>query len=84
MCPRAHASQRCRVTTELLSLSKGVPAMFRTALTQSSQDHKEAVRLSRMCRHLPVGAIVIVGFALLNLASAIASILAAGPVNGLQ
>jgi hypothetical protein len=36
-----------------------------------------------MCRHVPVGAIVIVGFALLNVASAIASILAVGPVNGM-
>jgi hypothetical protein len=49
--------------------------MSRTALNQISQDHQEAVRLSRMSRHVPVGAIVIVGFALLNIASAIASIL---------
>ena len=41
-------------------------------------------RLARMCRHVPVGAIVFVGFALLNVASAIASILAVGPVNGMQ
>jgi hypothetical protein len=58
--------------------------MFRTALNESSRDHKEAVRLARMCRHVPVWAIVIVGFALTNLASAIASIVAVSPVNGMQ
>ena len=58
--------------------------MFRTALNQTSHDHKQAVRLARMCRHVPLGAIVIVGFALLNVASAIAFILAVGPVNGMQ
>jgi hypothetical protein len=62
----------------------GLSAMSRTALKQISQDHQEAVRLARMCRHVPVGAIVIVGFALLNVASAVASILAVGPVNGMQ
>ena len=56
--------------------------MFRLSLDQSSQDHKEAVRLARMCRHVPVWAIVIGGFALLNLAAAVASILAVSPVNG--
>ena len=58
--------------------------MFRTSLDQSSLDHKEAVRLARMCRHVPVWAIVIGGFALLNLAAAVASILAVSPVNGLE
>jgi hypothetical protein len=57
--------------------------MFRTSLDQSSLDHKEAVRLARMCRHVPVWAIVIGGFALLNLAAAVASILAVSPVNGM-
>jgi hypothetical protein len=37
-----------------------------TALNQISQDHREAVRLARMCHHVPVGATVIVGFALLE------------------
>jgi hypothetical protein len=36
-----------------------------------------------MCRHVPVAAIVIIGFALLNVASAVASILAVSPVNGM-
>ena len=57
--------------------------MFRTSSDQSSLDHKEAVRLARMCRHVPVWAIVIGGFALLNLAAAVASILAVSPVNGM-
>jgi hypothetical protein len=61
---------------------QGIHAMFRTSLDESSQDHKEAVRLARMCRHVPVWAIVIGGFALLNLAAAVASILAVSPVNG--
>ena len=54
--------------------------MFRTSFDQSSLDHKEAVRLGR---HVPVWAIVIGGFALLNLAAAVASILAVSPVNGM-
>ena len=58
--------------------------MFHTALNQSTQDHREAVRLARMCRHVPVWAIVIGSFALLNLASAVASILAVSPLNGMQ
>jgi hypothetical protein len=70
------------VRDELFILSEGVSAMFRIT-SPSSQDHEEAVCLARMCRHVPVGAIVIVGFALLNVASAIASILAVGSVNGM-
>lgn len=57
--------------------------MFHTALNQGSQDHQEAVRLARMCRHFPMAGLVIVGFALLNLASAVASILAISPANGM-
>jgi len=58
--------------------------MFHTAPNQSSEDHQEAVRLARMCRHVPLWAFFIGAFALLNLASAVASILAVSPMNGMQ
>ena len=48
------------------------------------QDHQEAIRLARMCRHVPVWAFVIGAFALFNLASAVPSILAVSPMNGMQ
>jgi hypothetical protein len=54
--------------------------MFR----HSSQDHQEAVRLDRMCRHLPAAIIVLGSLAFLNVASAIASILAVSPVTPMQ
>lgn len=64
-----------------ITIAPGITAMFRTSLDQSSQEHQEGVRLARMCRHFPMAGLVIVGFALLNLASAVASILAISPAN---
>jgi hypothetical protein len=74
-CAPEHTSFSVALLRGTHRFEQWVSPMSRTALNQISQDHQEAVRLSRMSRHVPVGAIVIVGFALLNIASAIASIL---------
>jgi hypothetical protein len=50
---------------------------------QRSPNQREARRLARQSRHLPFASIVVGGFVLINLLSAISSILALGPANGM-
>ena len=45
--------------------------------------HKEAARLARLSRHFPFATLLTASFALAAVASAISSILALGPANGL-
>jgi hypothetical protein len=49
-----------------------------------SRDHWEAIRLSWKSRHIPVGTILISGLALASVLSAVFSIVAEGPVNGMR
>ncbi len=62
--------------------------MFKTLLQefthsfgQPSSERKEARQLARQSRHLPLASLVVGGFVLLNLMSAVASIVAVSPVN---
>ena len=49
----------------------------------SSPDHSEALRLSLKSLHIPFGTILIGSFAIASVASAILTISALGPANGL-
>jgi hypothetical protein len=48
---------------------------------QRSPEQREARRLARESRHLPIATLIIGSFVLLNLMSAIGSIVALGPAN---
>jgi hypothetical protein len=48
------------------------------------RDHWEAVRLSWKSRHIPVGTILISGLAVAGVLSAVLTILAEGPANGIR
>jgi len=50
---------------------------------RSSPDHREAVRLSLKSLHIPFGTIVIGSIAAASVVSAILSITAIGPANGI-
>jgi hypothetical protein len=58
--------------------------MLRDALSRPSADHKEAVRLSRKSLHIPFGTILIGSLAVASVLSAILTITALGPVNGIH
>ena len=59
-------------------------AMVKQAPVQRSRDHWEAVRLSWKSRHIPVGTILISGLALASVMSAVFTIIAEGPANGIR
>ncbi len=46
-----------------------------------STEHREAVRLAWLSRHIPLGSILIGGFVATAIASAVLTILAQGPSN---
>ena len=48
-----------------------------------SAEHREAVRLAWLSRHIPLGSILIGGFVATAIASAVLTILAQGPSNPL-
>ena len=58
--------------------------MVKQAPVQPSRDHWEAVRLSWKSRHIPFGTILIGGLALASVLSAVFTIIAEGPVNGIR
>ncbi len=55
--------------------------MFTRSPRQGSSDRKEALQLARQSRHIPLATLILGGFVLLNVMSAVASILAVSPVN---
>jgi hypothetical protein len=55
--------------------------MFTRFPRQDSSDRKEALQLARQSRHIPLATLILGGFVLLNVMSAVASILAVSPVN---
>jgi len=57
--------------------------MLATIFGQYSTDRREARRLARQSLHLPYVSLLIGSFVLINLISAIASIIAVGPANGM-
>ena len=58
--------------------------MLRDASFRPSADHKEAVRLSWKSLHIPFGTILIGSLAVASVLSAILTITALGPVNGIH
>ncbi len=58
--------------------------MFNQAPYRRSPDHKEAVRLSWKSWHIPFGTILIGSLAVASVVSAVLTITAQGPINGLH
>jgi hypothetical protein len=58
--------------------------MLRHELSRPAADHKEAVRLSWMSLHIPFGTILIGSLAAASVLSAVLTITALGPVNGIH
>jgi hypothetical protein len=56
--------------------------MLRDAVSRPSADHKEAVRLSWKSLHIPFGTILIGSLAAASVLSAVLTITAQGPING--
>jgi hypothetical protein len=60
---------------------QGRPVMAR--VSQIAADHREAVRLSRVARHVPVRTILAAVLIFLGVCSALSMVWAYGPVNSL-
>jgi hypothetical protein len=58
--------------------------MDKHASVSPSGDHWEAVRLSWKSRHIPFGTILITGLALASVLSAVFTMVAEGPANGIR
>jgi hypothetical protein len=58
--------------------------MLKRTSGQHSPEHNEARRLAWQSLHVPYGTLLMGGLAILSLLSAVSSIFALGPVNGLQ
>jgi hypothetical protein len=58
--------------------------MFKMISGQHSPEYKEARRLAWQSLHVPYGTLLLGSLAILSLLSAVSSIFAVGPVNGIQ
>jgi hypothetical protein len=81
MCAKTHRTPKGLLTYPGLVPREG-PMLTRTS-DQHSPDQKEARRLARQSLRIPYASLLIGGFAILSLLSAVSSIFAAGPVNGM-
>jgi hypothetical protein len=56
---------------------------MREQMPDRPQDHREAVRLSLKAWHIPIGTILVGGLALASVLSAVFTIIAYGPAQGI-